>query len=312
MKTKNQIPRSLVGLVQLGVKALAGAQVNGVEISLEHNSATRIATDLYDVTGDPATPEVPGKQAILNSRKAALTTARENARLARKTGRDYCRQAIALLKPILGTQHNSAWNAAGFLTPSLAVPADPMTMLIEFRQYFVAHPAHENAPSLLTAARANTLQSALQTANHAAGAADADRIDAKTARDAALRQLGERLSDLRSELELVLEDDDGRWYEFGFQRPVDGRMPAPVEELELATSGPGAISGTWALSALADNYRVSWRLAGSAAEPTEVGLFTDRQCLISSLPTGQQVVVMVSARNNAGETAPTEAAILVS
>ena len=74
---------------------------------------------------------------------------------------------------------------------------------------------------------------------------------------------------------------------------------------------PGQPVVQWGLSSLAENYRVTWRLSGSAAEPTEVGLFADRQCSIMGLPSGTSIIVGVSARNDSGETAPTEAAITV-
>jgi hypothetical protein len=55
---------------------------------------------------------------------------------------------------------------------------------------------------------------------------------------------------------------------------------------------------------------VSWFVQGGSSPVTEVGLFTDRQCLITGLPAGSTIVVMVTARNSSGETAPTEAVIV--
>ena len=88
-------------------------------------------------------------------------------------------------------------------------------------------------------------------------------------------------------------------------------MPLPVPDLVLSSGGPGIVLVQWGLSSLAENYRVTWRITGSAAEATEVGLFTDRQCSITGLPSGTSIVVGVSARNDSGETEPTEAVITV-
>jgi hypothetical protein len=215
------------------------------------------------------------------------------------------------LKPVLGTRWTTQWQAAGFSAPSLALPQDPVPMLIGFREYFKANAAKEVAPINLTAARAQLLVDSIQDANAAVGAAKQLRIALKTARDTSLRKLQLRLGGLRSELDQILSDDDGRWYAFGFRRPADGAIPSLVTGLALTPAGPGVVLVQWGLSSLAENYRVTWRLAGSATEPTEVGLFTDRQCSIVGLPSGASIVVGVSARNDSGETEPTEAAITV-
>jgi hypothetical protein len=135
------------------------------------------------------------------------------------------------------------------------------------------------------------------------------RIELKAGRDESISNLRGRLSGLRSELGQLLDDDDGRWYDFGFRRPVDGSMPGPVRDLVLTPAGASVVLVQWRPSSLSENYRVTWRIAGSAAEPTEVGLFADRQCSITGLPSAANIVVGVSARNDSGETAPTEAAI---
>ena len=307
----NTVPHTHEGVTTLAVKTLAGAQTFGVEIELEHNTAVEIAADLYDHIGDPATPLVPGKQAKLNAAKEARTTARQNVNIARIAGQDYCRLAIGLLKPVLGTSYNSAWEAAGFLKPSLAVPEFPMAMLMQFRQYFNAHAAHENAPANITGARAQTLIVNLQTADLAVASADSAYLFAKSQRDTSFKTLRKRMMGTRKELEELLEDNDGRWYEFGFNRPADGTMPSLVPDLVLTPGGASIVLVRWGLASLAENYRVTWRVTGSAAEPTEVGLFADRQCSITGLPSGVNIVVGVSARNDSGETAPTEVAITV-
>jgi len=307
----NTIPNTQQGLLTLALKVLAGAQDSGEEVGLEQNTEVEVAADIHDLTGNPATPLVPGKQAKLNAAKEARTTARQNVRTSRIAGQDYCRLAIGLLKPILGTSYNTAWTAAGFLKPSLAVPDQPMAMLMQFRQYFNAHAAHENALANVTAARAQTLVTNLQAAELAVGAAEAAYVVAKVNRDESIANLRARLMGTRTELDQLLEDDDGRWYEFGFRRPADGTMPSLVPDLVLTPAGTSMVLVRWGLASLAENYRVKWRLSGSAAEPTEVGLFTDRQCSITGLPSGANIVVGVSARNDSGETTPTEAAITV-
>jgi len=137
------------------------------------------------------------------------------------------------------------------------------------------------------------------------------RIDLKAARDEALKELRQRLIGLRGELDQILEDDDGRWYDFGFYRPADGKQPSPVAGLVLTPGGAGIVLASWAASSLAVNYRVTWKPTSSSGEPTEVGLVGETQFALTSLPSGVPITIGVSARNDSGETAPTEAAIVV-
>ena len=304
--TNNTVPRTHAPLIQLAVKAALGAQTFGPAIELEHNTGPRITTDLYDLTGDPSTPLIPGKQGELNAAKETLKTARQTARAAKSAGKEFCRQGIALLKPTLGNIYNSEWETAGFLARSLAAPKEPVPMLLQFRQYFERFPAKENASLNLTAAQAQAKLVAIQAAELAASTAEADYVDAKKLRDGSQRRLFERMSDLRSELEQLIDPDDGRWYEFGFNRPVDGVMPVPVTGVIVTPLAPGTVSLAWDLSTRALNYRVVWRIAGGSAPENEIGLFSDRKCTITGLPSATSVVIGVSARNGAGETAPTE------
>lgn len=307
----NSIPKTQGPLVQHGLRALTGAQAHEEAIELEHNTSVEIAADQFDLTGNPATPLVPGKQAVYNAKKEALKAANAAANAARSAGRAFCHQAVNLLKGVLGTTYNSNWEVAGFLTPSLQAPRHPVPMLLQVRQYFERFPAHENAPLNLTAAQAQVKVAAIQAAELAVATAKSERLAAKAARDASQDALYHRLINLRGELEQLLEDDDGRWYEFGFHRPIDGHMPAPVSGIVLTALAPGIIGVAWENAARAQNYRVQWRIGGESQPASEAGLFNDRQCTIAGLITGATVAILVSSRNASGETVPTEQTILV-
>lgn len=308
----NKIPDQFAAIINLALKAQTGAQTNAAVVELEQNDAGAISADLYDVIGDPATPLVPGKQALLNTRNQTVKSAYAASRLAVRAGREYCRLGVALLKPVLGVKHNGTWEAAGFLTPSLAMPQNPSAMLIEFRHYFEANPAQENAASGITSAQAQARVAAIQSAAFAVASAEAAQLTAKRARDLAVRALQKRLSGLRYELGQLLSREDGMWKEFGFHRPADGQLPEDVESIILAPGLPGTVVVTWEAASLAENYRVLWRPEGSPIENnTEVGLFADLQVLIGGLPSGSSVTVGITARNNSGESEPKEATITV-
>ncbi len=309
--TSNAIPRAQAPLIQLSLRARAGAEAHGAAIKLKHNTSVEISADQFDLTGNPATPLEPGKQAVYNAKKEVLKAAHAAASEARATGREFCRQSVGLLKAVLGTSYNSNWEAAGFLTPSLELPDHPVPLLLQVRQYFERFPERENAPLNLTAVQAQARIAAIQAAELGVATAKSERVAAKTARDESQKALYRRLINLRGELEQLLEDDDGRWYEFGFHRPIDGHMPAPVSGIVLTALAPGIIGVAWENAARAQNYRVQWRIGGESQPASEAGLFNDRQCTIAGLITGATVAILVSSRNASGETVPTEQTILV-
>jgi hypothetical protein len=82
-----------------------------------------------------------------------------------------------------------------------------------------------------------------------------------------------------------------------------------VTGVVITPAGSGLVLVTWEPSARATNYRVTWKPTSSSDPATEVGLFTEPQAVIDSLPSGVPITIAVSARNESGETLPTEAAI---
>ena len=311
MLKTNNVPVTVAPLISLGTQALAGAIAIGPDINLTHNTAAMIAADLYDLTGDPATPLVQGKQAKHAAQKPVVKLAYANQAAAIKAGIEYCRLAIGALKPVFGPRWNTQWSSAGFIQPSLALPRDPVPMLIQFREYFNANPTREVAAFDVTSARAQLRLTQIQQAQSALAQARAEQITRKGQRDISLKTLRNRLSGLRGELDQLLSEDDGRWYDFGFRRPADGQFPDPVEGLTLTAGASGSVLATWESAALADDYRVSWRPSSSTEPATAVGLVGELQFLLTDLPSGVPIIVGVSARNGSGETAPTETTITV-
>ena len=118
----------------------------------------------------------------------------------------------------------------------------------------------------------------------------------KAARDASLARLRKRLSNLSAELEQVLPPSDGRGYDFGFRRLIDGRQPA-------------AVNGV-AVNHLGDTANSNGIPAPSLAAANE-SITAETQSIPQNLPTGVPLVIAVSARNRSGETAPTEIEITI-
>jgi hypothetical protein len=323
-KRKNTIPRPLAAVITLARNAHAGGLKSGGAAARAYNTPEKIGRDLHDVIGNPATPLVPGKQAQYAAQLVAVKAAYVEKVAAIRAGREFCRRAVSLLRLFLGNDWNTAWQAAGFHLPSLALPAHPAAMLTGLRAYFGADPARENVQAGVTAAAAETAAARIDAALLAVASAKRTLVSLKAQRDRALKTLRQRLSGLRAELELLLEDDSGLWYEFGFKRPADGRKPLPVEEVNVTVAAPGVVVVKWGSAPLAEDYRVTWKprdgssLPGSdggaersAQRNTEAGLLSGTQAILRDLPAGVPIIIGVSARNSHGETKPTEREIVV-
>jgi len=306
---KNTIPQSYVKLINLALFAHTGIQAHGATIGLQHTTAADLLTDFHNLDGDPATPAVPGKQDLLTAQLLLIKTSSAAAEVAMKAGRDFCHAGIGVLKPILGQRWSGAWMAAGFTAGSLAVPRVPLSMLLQLRGYLETNPAREVGSLGFTGAQAQAKVTAIQAAVQARETAKGARWSAKAARDEAFQAVRKRLMGLRLELTQLLSKEDDRWYAFGFHRPADGSKPAPVTGLTLLPVGSGTVFATWEPSVRAENYRVTWKPTASSDPATEVGLFAETQATLTSLPAGVPITVAVSARNNSGETAATEAAV---
>lgn len=293
----------LAPLVSLAEDAADGADQHGVALGLAQNSAAKIRADLATVAGDPTTqPPTPGAQAAYTAAKAAKTAASAAQRTAESNARAFVGSAIGVLKNYLGRPWSSAWVAAGFVNGSLAVPDDPLPLLGTLRAYFTQNPAHENAPLGVTAAACHTHLDGLSDARMGVNLSNAALGAAKQARDAAQETLYKRLCGLRAELAQLLADDDARWYAFGFDRPSDGEHPASVQGLVLTAGGPGVVLVDWDDARRAERYRVLRQVVGMDAAPVLIdSTLRESEVALRNLPSGKQLVVTVSAVNDAGE-----------
>jgi hypothetical protein len=315
--TANTIPENPDRLEVAANRAESGARLHGVLAGIKQNTATDIERDKEAVFGKPQDPQNPdpnapiGKRAEYAQARSRAADARAAFRVAVDNGRAFCAKATDILKPHLGRRWNSKWQAAGFNGGSLRQAIDPVPRLGLFRAYFRLHPEHENAPLEVTAAEADVMLAAIDSAQSLSDGRAALEVAAKQERDRAFKQLRRRLSALRNELTLLLGNGDPRWYHFGFNRPDDGRIPAPITGVTVTPAGPGALQVRWDRSSVADNYRVTRQVHGVDQAPVEVGLFADPLAIVSDLPVGATVTIQVTARNSAGETLPAEAQAIV-
>ena len=313
----NRIPVSYDPVVQHLEDAADGARDHGVEAKLKQNLEAAIRLDLVALVGSPAgpggvPPAVPGKKAVWNAAKADKSAKGAAFRSAVSSGKAVLAACVGVLKPRLGTQWTSAWNAVGFTEGSLEIPANPQTLLLQVRAYFTANPTHEvpnlSATISATAAACFAASSAIIAASTASNNSNTAAGVAQGALQAGIAVGRARLSGLRTELDQTLSDNDPLWYAFGFERPSD---PETAEVPVHVVLTPGAVGShtlftNWDDARRADSYRV--RVLSTATPPVELAarIVTESEAMFTSLAPGA-VKVVVTAINEAGESLPSVA-----
>jgi hypothetical protein len=310
----NEIPKSYDLLIEHMEDAADGAGAFGPLVGLRQNTEPRIRFDLEALTGRPAgnggtPPAIPGLKALVNAARANKTAKTAALRTVQSNGRALAMTCISTLKPVLGTTWNSQWNAAGFDGGSLSVPTNPMTQLQQLRAYYLANPGREvssvngiacTAAACEAAAQAiSTAQSESNQSNTEVGIAQANFV-------AGVADGRRRMSGLRDELSQLLKSDDERWYAFGFDRPSDPVTPEVPENvtIQLGIAGAGSIFTNWDDARRATGYR--GRILDAATNnELATELMQDTEWMVSGLPSGQEVIVLVTARNEAGESQAT-------
>ena len=309
------IPTKADELITLSKAAIRGIDALARSLGIEDITSAALLADLEVITGRPASAERPsirGKLAELAEVRGRLTAARATVKSEQTAAARLAANAVDLLKPTLGRTWNARWQIAGFTGGTLKLSRlDHAVTLAKLAAYLREHAERETPGTDLTAARLQAGADALEAARGVRQECLSQERHALQERDRALRNLRCRLRVLRVELDRVLAPGDGRWYQFGFTRPADGHLPSPVTELTVEPLLPETALVTWAPSAVATNYRITWRLQTGDPSIHEPGLYSDRQVLLTDLPRGQTVVVAVTARNRSGETRATEAILTV-
>lgn len=308
----NEIPRSYDPLVEHMEDAADGAHTYEVAVGLKANKETNIRADLHALIGTPAgpggvPPAEPGFKAFWNVSKANKTAKTSLLRNVLSNARLLVTTCINSLKPVLGQQWNSAWNAAGFTTGSLAVPTNPMVLLGQLRAYYEANPAREATVQTIecTAANCEATVQAISDAQSASNQSNTDAGTAKAALEAGLRAGIHRLTGLREELTQLIGDDDERWYAFGFNKPSDPSTPEVPDNVVVTPGAPGSrmLILNWDDARRATSYRVravhnGVQVANVIAQDSEFTL------VLTGVAIGTIVEITVSSRDSAGESQP--------
>jgi len=169
--------------------------------------------------------------------------------------------------------------------------------------YLEAHPAVTVA-GVATAELAGGVYDELSTAFSASKQAKADLRKRKAARNAAANAVRVDLMLLRRELSMVLEDNDPRWLDFGFNVPADVSVPDAPEVFSVTAGAPGHLVLNWAFPTNATRVRVFRQIVGVDAEFVHIDTLKESSKDIGGFTSGAHVKFYITAANAAGEGLP--------
>jgi hypothetical protein len=271
---------------------------------LQALETTLVLTHVTKPIYEPVFVSAKAKHNAFNNARYAKANAYQTLFTRREAVDGFLLNVRNYLTGFLGAGWSAQWAPLGFLTGSLALPstdAGRCAMLQNVTLYFAEHPTHENAAMNYTATQAGLLCTPLL--NSLAGV-EACRQDVRTkrdARDAAVEALNNKISNLRRELEIVLEPTDPRWLQFFDRIPGDPRVPEQVVELVATAQPGGVIAIDWEDVARAARYQVFKQVVGTDAEFVLAETVIASEAELDDVPAGATVKLRIVPVNAAGE-----------
>lgn len=307
------IPKLFHPVVQLLEDAADGANQYAAVIGLKQNTEPVIRGVLTALVGVPAGPNnnppaVPGLMALWNAAKSNKCAKTAALRSATSNGRALAMTVVGSLKPALGRSWNSAWNAVGFASGSLAVPDNPATLLLAMRAYYAGNPGREvkNVNGIdCTADACEAAADAITAADTASNQSNTDAGTAQKKLQDGIDAARAVLSGLQSELGQLLDNNDPRWLAFGLDQPGHTGTPDVPQNLTVTAGAAGShtLFAHCDDARRADGYRFTVTNAADNSALAE-DLTQDAEDTFGNLTSGANVKIVVTARNATGESQP--------
>ncbi|MEY2519114.1 MAG: hypothetical protein QOF24_873, partial [Verrucomicrobiota bacterium] len=115
-----------------------------------------------------------------------------------------------------------------------------------------------------------------------------------------------RLGGLRDELTQLIDDDDERWYAFGFSKPSDPETPEVPENVVVTPGAPGShlLFIDWDDAFRASSYRVI--VTNTANPPVELKntIVSESEATFNDLAPGPVKITIASRNSKGGESGP--------
>lgn len=300
---KQDITYKIPGLISLGTTAIHGARLFP-SAGLKQNTDDALLADQLRLIQTRADHE-EGKLKAANCREL-LVSLTLDSRVFVMVTRD-------IMKLRFGTQYSRLWEALGF-SGSLETPRNPnelFAIIISIKSFFESHPDAQNLELNLTATHAHALATALMAAINGVIVQETAVKRLLNLRDSAATQMRKRLTGLVAELTQLIDPLDERWLTFGFNMPGAKQTPDAPENVAAIVVNETAAMIEFPASPRAEYYRVYQRVVGVDAEPIAVGSPADLDFTLEDLPRASSIEISVSAVNDGGESARSEAVTIV-
>ncbi|MBA4149063.1 MAG: fibronectin type III domain-containing protein [Verrucomicrobia bacterium] len=291
---ENKISSSAAQLLPQIAEAIPGVTTHAVAVGLPADMATTMTTQ--EAALQTAHNQFLDKITELKASHAAK-------RVALKAGQTLVTLIRETAKPTLGHKYSQEWAAFGFVG-SLQVPRSAsgmVSILGTLAGHLETHPQFGSDDLNLNAAKTGVLRTNLMAAITAVNVKKSEarqKFDDRAEKAAAVRL---RLREVLSALRLKFGPLDGRWSEFGFNKPGALPIPPVPEGVTAVLIGTNAISIKWPAVARAEHCRIWIRVIGVDTELRSVGISSDLDFLLEQLPGNSQVEIALSAVNNGGE-----------
>ena len=313
--SSNATPTNRQILLSLAKNILAGQLAQGASVGLHHHTSVEMAAAINKLQGDEAA--AAGSNANKGSQLVYrdCVDASSDAEAALKTYSDetvkpWLDGYRKIMEGIHGKKSNAGWVAAGFPQGSTAVPRthdERQALLAAARAYLVAHPTYEaslpqaEGPALaITAAQAQALGTAMQTAKTLINTRAAEQAMCKTERDTDFAALYTEVSSTIVELSDLLSDTDPRWEVFGLNIPATPNPPLGVASLNITAAGTGKELFSYPYAVRADYYRIFRKRVGTDADFINIADAKDLEYTDKDLTPGSTIEAYVVPMNNAG------------
>jgi hypothetical protein len=294
----NPTPRAWPELSAAALRLAAGARRHQDAIGIRQNTEATVLASLDACR--QATEQ-------LGTARAAHGHAIRELASAEKEIRRWLGTARRVLSLRLGDRWDSRWESSGFPRGSTAVPKSQigrLNLCAALADFLSARPELACAAWSVTSAGARAKHQLLAGTRADFVRCRAEAV-AQNRRFKTLHlKLCKRARGLIGELELLLDDADPRWLDFGLNIPARPAPPEPVQRLDAIPNGPRAVQLAWPRARRATRYRVFARPAAQPDAPAREKTVHDLRAILEDLPWIGELQLWVQAANAAGESAP--------
>jgi hypothetical protein len=275
-------------------------------------AAAKMATGIDQVGA--SIPVTAITAAVMRSNRTAFNTAETDFNAGRKGVSDayeIFHEAEGALTAWLGTTRSvfagsfgqrwsTQWAAAGFVNHSTRVPPllpDRIALANVLAEFLAANPSYQVASLNVTAEYGDAVYQSAMTGQNGVETAEHALVDLDTARGTARTTVVGGMRALIKNLEGTLAGNDPRWLNFGLSMPATRVTPAKPTGLALSLSDADSIQATCDAMPLATRYRWRMRTVGPGYTFQLVASTTEPLALISPVPMGTMVEIIVQAVN---------------